>query len=115
MSDAEEPPHADRRRKCRRRVLLGGVISTRDGAQCLPCSIRSLSEKGARIATPRSQTIPADIFLIIIRDQVAHEAEVAWRNPKETGLVFRKAYQLSELEDPKLVHLKNLWQAHAAR
>ena len=50
---------ADRRPKSRRRALLGGVVVHSGGRFTIPCTIRNLSEDGARIAFKRGQMLPS--------------------------------------------------------
>lgn len=114
--EAQDVPRAAERRPQRRtRVLLGGRITYFDGAQCFDCTIRDLTKAGARISLPRNQPIPSSVYLINMRDRTAHEAKVAWNNGKEVGLSFVKSYPLSEITDPKLSYLKQLWHERAMR
>jgi len=44
-----------------------------------------------------------------------YEAVIVWKKRSEAGLCFRKVLQLSELSDPRLAYLQNLWLERAAR
>ena len=109
------PPSSERRPQKRTRVLLGGRITYFDGAQCFDCIIRDLTAVGARISLPKNQPIPSVVYLISMRDRTAHEAKVAWNNGKEAGLSFKKSFSLSDIPDPKLSYLNQLWQERAMR
>ena len=109
------PPTPERRPQRRTRVLLGARIAYQDGAQCFDCTIRDLTNAGARISLPRNQPMPSLVYLINMRDRTAHEAKVAWNNGKEAGLSFLASYPLNEIVDPKLAYLKQLWHERAMR
>ena len=63
---------AERRPKTRKRVLLTGIIAYGDGAHSFHCTIRNLSESGARLAVANSTLFPTpDInWLSELADQV---------------------------------------------
>src|SRR5215468_1520627 len=82
------PPMAERRPIPRRRVLLGGVAASEDGAYTLNCLIRDLNEKGARIVVSGRQSLPEELYLVITRDHMAHRARLVWRKGDEAGLEF---------------------------
>ena len=109
------PRAPDRRPQRRTRVLLGARISYSDGAQHFDCTIRDLTNAGARISLPRNQPIPSIVYLINMRDRTAHEAKVAWNNGKEAGLSFIKSFPLGDIDDPNLLYLKQLWHERALR
>ena len=109
------PPTSDRRPQRRTRVLLGGIIAFFDGAEHFDCTIRDLTNAGARVARPRNQPIPSMVYLVNMRDRTAHEAKVAWSNGKEVGLSFIKSFALHEIADPNLAYLKRLWHERAMR
>jgi hypothetical protein len=62
----DPPPIAERRPKTRKRVLLTGIIAYGEGAHSFHCTIRTLSETGARLAVTGSMLLPADFYLINI-------------------------------------------------
>ena len=111
----ENSPAAERRPQRRKRVLLGGIVSYSGGVFSLNCTIRDLSESGARIVFSSNQPLPTEIFFINIRDGVVHEAEVVWHKGKAAGIKFLSTLPLHEINDPKLTYLKDLWHAHATR
>jgi hypothetical protein len=102
------PPRVERRPKPRKRVLLGGRIVYSNGDHYFDCAIRDLSETGARIAISRGQPIPANVFLIEMRDRKVHEAKVVWNNGREVGLNFVRSFALAGITDPNLAYLKRL-------
>ena len=104
----------EKRPSRRKRVLLGGVIAYDDGRHSADCTIRDITDHGARIVL-RSQPVPDDFYLINTRDRVAHQAKIIWRRNGELGLSFSKSFRLSDITDPKLGYLTHVWMAQAAR
>jgi hypothetical protein len=100
---------AERRRKARCRLTVPGLISFPASSKPLECTIRDLSDTGARIALRTNQLVPREVYLINMRDRLAYRADVEWRTSIEMGLNFRETYSLAELTDPKLIPLKTLW------
>src|SRR6187399_1947297 len=83
--DDDSPPPAERRPKARQRVLLTGIVAYANGAHSFHCTIRNLSETGARLAVGNNTQFPSDFYLINIRDRVVHEAKLAWNKGTEIG------------------------------
>jgi hypothetical protein len=106
------PPLADRRPKPRKRVLFGGVVVYGQGTYSCACKIRDLTTDGARILLPAGQPLPADLYLINLRSQTGHKANVIWHQGTEAGLTFLSTFNLHALEDPSLAYLKRIWLAH---
>ena len=82
MSEIEKPPlvsGADRRHE-RKRVLFGGRAIYGDGVFSIQCTIRDISEGGARIAVSRGIQLPQNIFFLDLKGGTCHEAEVVWRD-----------------------------------
>src|SRR5579862_2072011 len=96
------PPLAERRPVPRRRVLLGGMATYENGAYTLKCQIRDLNEKGARILVSSRQSLPEELYVIIVRDHMAHRAKVIWRKGEEAGLQFIASEDIRGITDPKL-------------
>ena len=116
LSPPELPPPADRRRPDpRRRTLLGGRVAYNDGANVFDCTIRDLSDSGARITVPGQQPIARDVFLINIRDRVVYKALVMWNRGGQAGLSFQEKLPLADLTDKRLDYLKHLWLERASR
>jgi hypothetical protein len=60
--------------------LLPGLIVFGNEVYTYDCIIRGLSSKGARIVVAQKIQIPERFYLINIRDGVAYDAYVVWRN-----------------------------------
>ncbi len=111
----ETPPPAERRPARRKQALLTAIITYNDGAFSFTCTIRDLSETGARLDVGKTAQFPSDFFLINIRDRTAYDARVVWNHGAKIGVSFKKIYPLSDIVDPSLAYLKRLWMAKAAR
>jgi hypothetical protein len=109
------PPPAERRPKSRKRVLLTGIVTYAEGAFSFDCTLRNLSETGARIAIGKNMQFPSEFYLINVRDRVAYDAKLVWNSSTEVGVTFKKTTPLASINDPKLNFLKRLWMAKAAR
>jgi len=113
-NDANDvPPPAERRPKGRKRVLLTGIVAYGLGAHSFHCTIRNLSETGARLAVGNNAQFPSDFYLINIRDRVAYEAKVVWNRGSEIGVTFTHTMPLAGITDPALAFLKQLWLTKA--
>lgn len=110
-----KPQGADRRRSPRKRALLTGRVAYGEGAFTLNCTIRDISSTGARIALPKGQTVPNELYLVDVRNGCAYEAEVAWRGTFEVGLIFVARKILVDLADPRLRFLREIWIEAAVR
>ena len=106
---------AERRPKSRRQVLLTGIIASPGGDSSVDCTIRDLSETGARVIAAKGAQFPPTFYLINIRDRVAYEARVVRSEGLEAGVVFQKTLPLSGLTDPALGFLKRMWMSKATR
>ncbi|HKQ11620.1 MAG TPA: PilZ domain-containing protein [Rhizomicrobium sp.] len=116
MGDAanrDVPPPAERRPKGRKRVLLTGIIAYANGAHSFHCTIRNLSETGARLAVGNNAQFPSDFYLINIRDRIAYNAKLVWNRGTEIGVTFENTLPLAGITDPALAFLKQLWLTKA--
>ena len=103
------PPLAERRSAAaRKKVLFGGIAvhPLRDNAA--NCQVREISDKGARITISREKAIPERLHLIIIRDQRAYEARIAWRKGDEVGLALSKVIDLRAPSNPDSRYLAQI-------
>jgi hypothetical protein len=99
----------------RKRTCLNGKLvysedaSLPDGAFTLDCTIRDISEGGAKVVLSRRQLLPGDLYLIVVKYGVAHWAKVVWLEYPARGLKFSKTYKLSEPLPEELKFLRKLW------
>lgn len=106
---------AERRPKARKRLLLTGVVVSTDGQRSFDCTIRDLSETGARIVAAKGAKLPANFYLINMRDRVAYEARPVRNAGSEAGIAFKAILPLSTLTDPAKAFLKRIWLSKATR
>lgn len=108
-----EPPPTERRPKRRSRTSLPGIISNADGKNSFNCSIRDISDTGARVLV-RGQHIPSDFYLIHVRDRVVYDAKVVWSSGKEVGVSIKNTFRLADKRDPAHTFLTRLWYNYLA-
>jgi PilZ domain len=83
------PPIANKRSTTRRRTLLGGTVVISEGRHSFNCTIRDISDNGARIRLAVGQAVPKEFSLIVVRDQVAHQSTLCWAKGTEAGVSYR--------------------------
>jgi len=75
------------KRRQRLRALKGGSILFYNGA-AFDCTVRNLSETGARIEVENPVGIPDKFKLIIKSKKLERACHVMWRKAKEIGVRF---------------------------
>ena len=109
-----EPPPLARRIKTRQRTLLRGIIIYADGIHTCDCTIRDLSEDGARLVLKSRQTIPSRFHLINFRSHMLHQAELMRAKGTELGVKLLSAVDLRTTADPALAQIKRIYLARLA-
>ena len=71
----------------RHRTLKGGKIVVNDGFSTFNCTIRNMSETGAKLLVPSVIGIP-ERFNLALDDGRSFACEVAWRTETELGVKF---------------------------
>lgn len=105
----------DGRHESRKHTLMDGRIVHDDRVTVVDCTILDISPSGARIRFPHGRTIPSRFHFINVRDRMAHNAKVVWRNAEYAGLHFEESYILSGSLPDHLSHLRKLWLEFATR
>jgi hypothetical protein len=85
-TSADKP--VERRQSPRRRVLKGGVVAFNDRYVTLPCTVRDISDGGARLRIEGSITAPDTFELIIEIDGLEAACEVVSRRGNEVSVRF---------------------------
>lgn len=88
MDDKVEDDKAEHRNAARRRVLKAGVITFNNRYVTYNCTIRDLSDTGARLRVDDVTVIPASFELVIDLDGFEAACEVTWRRQHEIGVKF---------------------------
>jgi len=102
---------ANQRRTIRKQVQFHALLTVDKGKTHLPCSIRDVSETGARIRLLRHVELPAIVHLVDIPNKMAYEAAVIWRRAPLHGLAFTNSYPLTRGTTP--LFLRKLWYESA--
>jgi hypothetical protein len=77
---------SERRKELRSRTLLGGVIAFNESRSTLECSVRNLSEQGARIEFTSSALLPDRFDMTVGRKQTTFRASTVWRTQAAAGV-----------------------------
>ena len=93
----------------RQRSLLSAKLANDDGSIVMDCTIRDLSDTGARIALKSGQYVSRHVFLVHSRSGLAFEAEVTWMRPPLCGLKFLRSFPRDDSLAPELAFLKRLY------
>jgi hypothetical protein len=78
----------EHRQSARVRSFLRGEIIHSNGSSRTECTIRDLSDGGARIEAPPSVTVPEFFDLLIPQKGVKQRARIVWRHGLDLGLTF---------------------------
>ena len=71
----------------RRRTLKGGRIVINNGFSTFECTVRNLSETGARLKVASIIGLP-DSFDLVMEDGTRHHCRIAWKSETEVGVTF---------------------------
>lgn len=85
-----------RRRAPRRRMLKSALASFCNRYCSIPCTVRDLSETGARLRCEGSVNVPDRFALIVELDGIEADCQVAWRRGTEIGVTFIGAVRKTE-------------------
>jgi hypothetical protein len=72
----------------RKRVLKGAVAASNDRRLTIPCTLKDISDTGARLKVSTSVTVPDTFELIIDIDGLEADCQVIWRSNSEIGVKF---------------------------
>lgn len=72
----------------RQRTFIAGRLTFGGGTLSVSCSVRDLSDTGARVALESDTTIPNRVTLELPTRKIVREAEVRWRHAGMCGLEF---------------------------
>ncbi len=92
-----------RRRQVRLAAKLAFGVTTAD------CSIRDLSEAGARIHAPSVLGLPDEVWLLIASEGIVVRAERVWARFPFFGLKFIAAEEVERAEGPQAEALRKAW------
>ena len=84
MSDAQQ----EKRRGARRRVLKGAIVAYNNRRSTMSCTVRDISDTGARIRVEGSINAPDTFLLAIELDGLEADCEVVWRKSPDVAVRF---------------------------
>jgi len=85
----------DERRSSKRwRTVLAGRISFNNRSSVLDCTVRDLSETGARIYFADASELPASFELEIPNKGVRVQGRVVWSRGANHGVIFRERQKM---------------------
>jgi hypothetical protein len=102
-------------RAARKRTYLKGLLVYGNNLFTLDCAIQDLSVGGAKIILNKNQALPADVYLIVVKQGVVHHATVVWQKFPARGLKFSETYALDGPLPKDLQFLRRLWIDLCAR
>ena len=84
----QDIPQENHRSAKRQRVLKDGKIVFNSNSSVINCTIRDISETGARIICDNPGGVPDECRLVTLSDNVIRDAKVMWRRGDKVGLRF---------------------------
>jgi len=106
------PPLSDDKRHAQRhRVLRSAVAVHEDFNISFRCSIRDISEGGARLSMPSGRLVPTNFWLISVTAGMAFQAMTMWRRYPLVGLSLGEALELEEPMTRTARRLQRFWAA----
>jgi hypothetical protein len=79
----------ERRENRRRKTLKGGRIVFNGGWSTLSCTIRDISDRGAKLSVESALGVPAQFTLEFGDGGASRGCVVKWRNPSTLGVEFK--------------------------
>ncbi len=99
-----------RRREPRPRTLLSGKLVFGLHSLTADCAIRNLSSGGAKLQTSLAASLPREVWLIVIKRNLAYRCRLAWRRGEEVGLRFEAEHDLTRDTSPDLSIVRRVWR-----
>jgi hypothetical protein len=81
----------DGRRSDRMRTFMQAKVSFSNGQSTLDCTIRNISDGGAKLQISGGVTLPGEFDLIIPQRNVNRRVRLCWRNDEFCGVAFLDA------------------------
>jgi PilZ domain len=85
MSDVDKQELRNARRN---KVLKSGKILVPGNLAVFDCTIRDMSDTGARLVVGDQAAVPSEFRLVVPMDNVMREAVVKWRRGEVIGVAF---------------------------
>ncbi len=72
----------------RLRVLKTGKIIVNKSLAVVDCTVRDLSDTGAKLVCAKSGEVPDEFRIVLIQDNTIRDAVVMWRKGEQLGIKF---------------------------
>jgi hypothetical protein len=92
--EADAAAFADRRGSPRRKTRFKATIVHGAQRETIDCTVRDLSETGARLRLETPEALPAIFHLIWLADRAVLEVEAVWRSSGEMGVKFLSKHDM---------------------
>lgn len=83
----------EQRQSNRVRSFLRGEAVHSNGSSRTECTVRDLSDTGARVEIPTSVTLPEYFEIVIPLKNITRRARIVWRHGGEIGILFANEAQ----------------------
>jgi hypothetical protein len=111
----DNPPPFDEKRDVRRsRVLLAGKLTNGHGL-VMDCTIRDLSDVGARVHVPSAIGLPDEVALLVMREGMVRLSRRIWSRAPLFGLQFLDAEDIQTTTKSQYAPLKLMWREWIAK
>lgn len=88
---AQDTLHEELRLARRQRVLKQGKIVFANNMSIVDCTIRDMSETGAKILCGDQVGVPNEFRLMTMSDNLIRDVKVMWRRGDQVGIKFTSA------------------------
>jgi hypothetical protein len=85
---APEPSDTNNREKQRQRVLKQGKMLLPNNMSTIDCTVRDLSDTGAKLLCADPGAIPNEFRLVLTTERIMRDVKVVWRRPNMLGVHF---------------------------
>ncbi len=72
----------------RQKVLKSGKILVPGNLSVVDCTIRDISESGARLVVGDQMAVPGEFRFVVLMDNTIRDAKVVWRRGGLIGITF---------------------------
>ncbi|MCG6121174.1 MAG: PilZ domain-containing protein [Microvirga sp.] len=87
------PQNTDGRRTDRARTFIAARILFNKGSMQVECTVRNLSDGGAKLEVSEAVTLPDEFDLLIPQRAVTRRARLCWRSASFCGVAFLDAVE----------------------
>jgi len=102
------PPYVEKRTIRRSRVFFAGRLTNGHGL-VMDCTIRDLSDTGARVHVPSAIGLPDEVALLVLREGVVRLSRRIWSRAPLFGLEFLDSEDINATTKPQYMGLRSHW------